>query len=195
MTHGERAPAGIFLRRAFLAPSQSSTLWRYGFNAPEDPAQVVRDGVKQSDEQFRRGTCVDLGRHAVAVQDLLLAALPALEGHFGVSLSGCDRPKLLTYRRGDFFKAHRDRGHDERLPLIARRRLTAIVFLQDGAGKQTYGGGELFVYLTAPDVPVASGRTRVTPDTGMLLAFPAERFHEVKRVRWGERRTIVSWFH
>lgn len=190
------ARVGVFGHRAFLSPPECATLRELSRDAIQSRAYVVRDGVSQLDERFRRGACVDLAGDGLRVQERLLLLIPLLEEYFDLSLSGCDRPKVLLYRQGDFFRAHRDRADDQMVPTIARRQVSAVAFL-DGTQQDSapYGGGELILYRPPGELDWNTCRTRIIPEQGLLVAFKSDVFHEVKRVRWGERRTMVTWFH
>jgi predicted 2-oxoglutarate/Fe(II)-dependent dioxygenase YbiX len=108
---------------------------------------------------------------------------PALEGHFGTSLTGCERPQFLRYEKGDFFVRHQD-GNTHQLDFdhLRVRRISIVVFLND-----SFSGGSLNFYDPATTFAL-------TGEPGLLVAFKADTFHEVVPVTSGERFTIVSWF-
>jgi SM-20-related protein len=195
-TAEELARLGVFAHRAFLSPNECASLSAFARDATQGRAYIVRDGESQLDERFRRGACVDLAGYEARVQERLLSLIRPLEDYFNLHLSGCDRPKVLVYRQGDFFRAHRDRADDQRVPAIAHRRISAVTFLEGTQGRAPpYGGGELVLYRLRAEVDWDTCRTLIVPEPGLLVAFKSDVFHEVKCVRWGERHTIVTWFH
>jgi predicted 2-oxoglutarate/Fe(II)-dependent dioxygenase YbiX len=187
---------GVFARPRFLSAAECAALRIESTSERSAPAEVVRNGTSEVNERFRRGATVPIAREGSSMHKRLLALLPELEAHFQVQLSNCDPPKLLVYRRGDFFRAHRDRGDDERVATVARRQVSTVTFLEDGgSGSGVYAGGELRLYLLREGLGWEGLRARVEATEGLLIAFAADVFHEVTPVRWGERHTVVSWFY
>jgi SM-20-related protein len=126
---------------------------------------------------------------------LLGAQKPALERHFGLALSACEKPQFLHYREGDFFVPHQDGN----TPLIYDesrfRRISAVIFLNlqsDDPSADSYAGGSFVLHgpYTGPDLRIAMPAL-----PGSLIAFRSETTHEVTPVMRGERFTIVSWYH
>ena len=89
----------------------------------------------------------------------------------------------MRYEKGDFFVRHQD-GNTHQLDFdhLRVRRISIIVFLND-----SFSGGRLNFY--DPTTAFA-----LVGETGLLVAFKADTFHEVLPVTSGERFTIVSWF-
>ena len=121
----------------------------------------------------------------------LLEQKSALEQHFGETLHECERPQFLRYTTGDFFVRHQD-GNTRQLDFdhLRVRRISIVVFLNDFSSEPQDGcfsGGTLNFY----DENQTFG---LEGETGLLVAFTAETFHEVLPVTSGERFTIISWF-
>jgi predicted 2-oxoglutarate/Fe(II)-dependent dioxygenase YbiX len=57
-----------------------------------------------------------------------------------------------------------------------------------------YNGGKLILYGLIPTPDWEHYGFPVTAETGLLIAFRSDIFHEVTPVTAGERFTIVSWF-
>jgi SM-20-related protein len=125
------------------------------------------------------------------IHSRLLQQKSALEEHFGEPLSECERPQFLRYHAGDFFVRHQD-GNTRQLDFdhLRVRRISIVVFLNDFADEpqaECYSGGLLNFY----DENNTFG---LTGETGLLVAFTADTFHEVSPVTSGERFTIISFF-
>lgn len=188
---------GVFGIRKFLTASECERLRRRIRAANGSAAHIVRKGIVQVDEKFRRTLLVSLPQATVAgVGAKLAPLLPRLQEHFGVALTDYESPQFLAYRAGDYFRAHQDRGSSNLSKLVERRQVSVIVFLNgEDETPDSYGGGELFLYRLAGKLDWENCRTKVVGRTGMLIAFPSDVFHQVARVRWGERYTMVSWFY
>jgi SM-20-related protein len=131
----------------------------------------------------------------VRVHNLLSARKSALETHFGRSLTDCERPQFLRYKPGDFFVRHQD-GNTEQLDFdhLRVRRISLIAFLNDYAAEpkeNCYSGGELAFYEKKEP---AAEAFPLLGQTGLLVAFTADTYHEVLPVMSGDRFTIISWF-
>ena len=84
--------------------------------------------------------------------------------------------------REGHFAWHADIGDG---PLAARRKLTMVVQLSDGAG---YEGGALEVMPSAQEVVASRGR-------GSATLFPSFLLHRVTPVTGGERHSLTTWAH
>jgi SM-20-related protein len=128
------------------------------------------------------------------VKQRLMARKPALEQHFGVTLSACEEPQFLRYDEGDFFVPHQD-GNTPMVWDDSRfRRVSAVIFLNersDEPGEGRYGGGELVFHGPYSGPPL---RVSAAAGAGSLTAFRAETTHEVTPVTHGVRYTIATWF-
>jgi SM-20-related protein len=122
---------------------------------------------------------------------------PALENHFQVRLAGCEPPQYLLYRPGDFFKAHRDVVGYEASNALGRRRVSVVILLNRQSQEpadDAYGQGDLTFYglLEGPQWEKCAFPMNAEP--GLLIAFPSDKWHEVKPVSHGLRFTVVTWF-
>jgi len=121
----------------------------------------------------------------------MLQQKSALEQHFRETLHDCERPQFLRYEKGDFFVRHQD-GNTRQLDFdhLRVRRISIVVFLNDFSAEPREGcfsGGTLNFYDQTMTFSLEG-------ETGLLVAFTAETFHEVLPVTSGERFTIISWF-
>ncbi len=192
----QTAPAthfNLFLLRNFLDAETCAQLRAELTTAPTTQAPVYIQGTEGVvHETVRKTTSVHPADETFNdVHARLLQQMPALEQHFGEALHDCERPQFLRYEKGDFFVRHQD-GNTRQLDFdhLRVRRISIVVFLngfsvepQEGS----YSGGVLSFY----DQERTFG---LEGETGLLVAFTAETFHEVLPVTNGERFTIISWF-
>jgi SM-20-related protein len=183
----------LFLLRNFLDASTCATLRAELAASPTTQAPVYIEGsegvlhdtvrkttsVHPSDETFEQ------------IHERLLLQKSALEQHFGESLTDCERPQFLRYEKGDFFVRHQD-GNTKQIDFdhLRIRRISIVVFLNDYSVEpkaECFSGGALSFY----DGPKTFD---LLGETGLLVAFTADTFHEVSPVTSGERFTIISWF-
>ena len=85
-----------------------------------------------------------------------------------------DSTHMIRYKKGCFFKEHRDRGDG-----LEHRSLTLIVQLSDS---KDYEGADLII-----------NKRRVSKDIGNLILFDSGLLHEVTELTKGERNVLVSW--
>ncbi|HLX61623.1 MAG TPA: 2OG-Fe(II) oxygenase [Planctomycetota bacterium] len=129
------------------------------------------------------------------IKRLLLDRKNVIEAHFKLALSEIEEPQFLRYTTGDYFVAHQD-GNTPLIRDASRfRKISVVIFLDTQSSEpapDTYGGGSLVFQGPYPhfDVRLAADAT-----PGALVAFRAETTHEVTPVTYGERHTIVCWFH
>jgi SM-20-related protein len=180
----------LFMFRNFLDPEVCETIKLEAGSAPTTQAPVYIEGSPGTiHETIRKTTSFHPSEETVSrVHDCLLQQKSLLESHFNLSLSDCETPQFLRYEVGDFFVRHQD-GNTKQLDFdhLRIRRISIVVFLNEG-----FGGGTLNFY----DEQAADGpKTFSLPgETGLLVAFTADTFHEVVPVTRGERFTIISWF-
>ena len=190
------APAAhfnLFLLRNFLDAETCAKLRAELIEAPTTQAPVYIQGTEGLvHEDIRKTTSVHPAPDTfTAVHERLLQQKSALEQHFGEALHDCERPQFLRYKEGDFFVRHQD-GNTRQLDFdhLRVRRISIVVFLNDFSIEPQdgcYSGGVLSFY----DQEQTFG---LEGETGLLVAFTAETFHEVLPVTNGERFTIISWF-
>lgn len=190
------APAAhfnLFLLRNFLNAEMCATLREELIEAPTTQAPVYIQGSEELvHETVRKTTSVHPADETFnEIHARLLQQKSALEQHFGEALHDCERPQFLRYKEGDFFVRHQD-GNTRQLDFdhLRIRRISIVVFLNDFALEPQDGcfsGGVLNFY----DEESTFG---LEGETGLLVGFTAETFHEVLPVTSGERFTIISWF-
>jgi SM-20-related protein len=175
----------LFLLRNFLDPDSCVSLIAELAAAPSTQAPVYIAGAEGTvHESVRKTTSLHPSDETIArLRERLFRHQPALEQHFGTSLTDCERPQFLRYRTGDFFVRHQDgdAGQSD-FDHLRARRISIVVFLNDA-----YSGGALTFHDEATTFAL-------TGETGLMVAFRAETFHEVLPVTSGERFTVVSWF-
>src|SRR5262245_24667372 len=142
---------GFFVRRGLLSPELCRLIRGEMAAATRAPAMVrpVGEATGVVDERTRRTGIASVSASTRAtIDDHLLATKPSLEHHFGVRLSGWQRPVFYVYEEGDFFTPHRDRdAEDPAAPdWIKARQVSVSVLLNDGQGgteSESYTGGSM----------------------------------------------------
>jgi SM-20-related protein len=187
----------LFLRREFLDANACAELRAEMCSSPITQAPVYIQGESGViHEEIRKTTSSHPSEETITkLQSLLFAQKSALEAHFGFSLTDCERPQFLRYQPGDFFVRHQD-GNTQQLEFdhLRIRRISLIAFLNDYAAEpkeNCYCGGELTFYDTRDDDADAFP---LRGETGLLVAFRADTYHEVLPVTSGDRFTVISWF-
>ena len=144
-----------------------------------EAAEVLADDIEEADH-VRRAASIEIDTAVVDdVEGRLDGARDSVAAFFGIALTGREGAGFLRYGPGGFYRPHQDRAVIESWPGAARRRVTAVVFLNSAE----FTGGQLRV-----------GDRNITPETGMLAAFAADLVHEVTMVDGGVRDTVVDWF-
>jgi len=192
----QTAPAtyfNLFLLRNFLDAESCARVRAELAEAPTTQAPVYIQGSEGLvHETVRKTTSVHPADETFSeIHTRLLQQKSALEQHFGEKLNDCERPQFLRYQKGDFFVRHQD-GNTRQLDFdhLRVRRISIVVFLNDSSIEPQEGcfsGGVLNFY----DQNQTFG---LEGETGLLVAFAADTFHEVVPVTSGERFTIISWF-
>ena len=189
------ASLGLFVRRGFLDPEASSMLREAVRKAPAAPAIVhTEEGTYDVDRSIRSVDWAEVAPDAVELVDgRLEAVMPALAEHYGVQLTGIQPLQFLVYREGDFFEPHPDRGKEG---FSRARRISAVIFLnaEGDPAADAFTGGALTLYglFDQPDAETLG--FPIEAEEGLLVTFPADLVHEVRRVEAGERYTVVTWF-
>jgi SM-20-related protein len=189
------ADFNLFLLRNFLEPAACVDLRAELIASPTTQAPVYIEGSDSViHETIRKTTSLHPADETFTrIHERLLQQKSALEQHFGLTLNDCERPQFLRYQNGDFFVRHQD-GNTHQLDFdhLRIRRISIVVFLNDFSNEpkaDSFSGGTLNFY--EPDGPKSFA---LPGETGLLVAFTAETFHEVLPVTSGERFTIISWF-
>lgn len=188
--HDPPAHFNLFLLRDFLDPETCASVRLEADSSPTTQAPVYIEGSPGViHETIRKTTSFHPSEETVElVHGRLLQQKSLLEEHFGHSLTDCERPQFLRYEKGDFFVRHQD-GNTKQLDFdhLRIRRISIVVFLNEG-----FSGGALNFYEeSSVDGPK---HFDLSGETGLLVAFKADTFHEVSPVIDGERFTIISWF-
>lgn len=161
---------------------------------PTAPAVTYGQGDAGSvNERVRRVEKLEPSRETVEyITRRLMEYRGQVGEHFGISLSGCEKPQFLRYQVGDFFVAHQDGNTGlVQLDTDRSRRISISIFLNrqsEAPEMDAFCGGSLVFS------DWRSGRElRLDGETGTLVAFRSETTHEVIPVTHGERYVIVSW--
>ncbi len=199
----------VFLRPAFLSDAECADLRAEMDGAPQAEGAVRETDRPEADSIDRSGRsaseCAVSEQTIQSIAQRICRVAPQIAEHFDQALAEYETPHFVVYGPGDFYRSHRDLYSDVVVPEpIARRRLSVVVFLNDGrdandldesgpAGTtDRYGGGVLrlcsheaheFASRDAWDVPARRG---------LLVAFRADTWHEVTPITVGRRYTIVA---
>jgi SM-20-related protein len=148
------------------------------------------------DESRRKVLRAKMEKEAVTrTQELLQSLKPKLEEHFLESLSGFEMPSFLRYEEGAFYTPHLDTGGEDN---VLKRRISVVIFLNAASQCQEpdcYGGGSLTFYGLLNQPPWDKCPLPLEAKPGLLIAFRSNTLHEVQPVTFGQRFTIVTWFH
>lgn len=176
---------GLYLNRNFLDAEACASLLVEVNSSPTTPAPVYIEGTEGTiHENIRKTTSLHPSDDTITqMWNRLYQQKLLLEQHFGVSLTDCERPQFLRYEKGDFFVRHQD-GNTHQLDFdhLRIRRISIVVFLNNA-----FSGGALKFYDDAINFDLHG-------ETGLLVAFRPELFHEVSPVTEGERFTTITWF-
>jgi len=175
----------LFLLRNFLDADSCASLRAELALAPTTQAPVYIEGTEGTiHETVRKTTSLHPARETFTrIHEQLSNQKPALENHFAMTLTDCEPPQFLRYEKGDFFVRHQDgNSHQNDFDHLRIRRISIVVFLND-----SFTGGSLTFYDQTTTFPLMG-------ETGLLVAFKSDIFHEVLPVTSGERFTFVSWF-
>lgn len=192
---------GILTLPDFLDSEYRLNLCRLIEGAPTEKASVVAPHKKgHLDLGARRTDCCVIPKETRSgLRHRLLEIQPDLEEHFGVRLAGCEAPQCLVYNPGDFFKAHQDAVGCGVEDFASQRSVSVVIFLnrhsQDPEEEDTYGGGDFVFYGLLDGAQWEKCAFPLKPEPGLLVAFPSDKWHEVKPVSHGRRYTVVTWFH
>ncbi len=158
-----------------------------------------KSGEYVVDNSIRSAMFTDVGHETeLGVHQKLLDLMPRVSEYFKIDLVDTQPLQFLKYQTGDHYRAHVDRRDDEQASEIARqRRISAVIFLNDQTEEKSpggYVGGALTFYGLMHDPRLANRGLALKAQAGLLVAFRPETFHEVTRVDWGVRNTIVTWY-
>jgi len=181
----------LFRLSAFLSPGECLGIQR-GMDAGEaELAEILGAGI-HPEMNVRAATVIEPGANIVhQVEARLESCREDVMAALGLQVAEREGVGFLRYPAGGFYRAHRDRGDDPEWDGAARRSVALVVFLNTSRAVSPDGefdGGVLRLHLPERDVDV-------TPEAGLLVAFPADILHEVTDVRGGTRDTVVDWFY
>lgn len=181
----------LFRLRAFLSPVECLAI-RKGMDAGEAELAEVLDAGIHAEMDVRAATVIDPAPNLVReVEARLESCREVVMAGLGLPVAEREGAGFLRYPEGGFYRAHRDRGDDPEWEGAARRAAALVIFLNTSRAASSAGefdGGVLRLFLRGGDVDI-------TPEAGLLVAFPADVLHEVTEVRGGTRDTVVDWFY
>ena len=192
----EAVPAthfNLFLLRNFLDAEACANLKAELAESPTTQAPVYIQGTEgKIHENVRKTTSLHPSQETFdRVHQLLLEQTGALSHHFGETLTDCEPPQFLRYEKGDFFVRHQDGNpRQDDFDHLKIRRISIVVFLNGFSTEpqaDCYSGGILNFYDQTREYGLEG-------ETGLLIAFTSDTFHEVLPVTEGERFTIITWF-
>jgi len=191
---------GLFILPDFLDPESRVSLWRQMAAAPAEEAVVVGPrGEQQLDLATRKVDCCLPSKEVrVRLEQRLQEIKPEIERHFGLRLSNCETPQYLIYAPGDFFKPHLDAGDYGGQNFTSSRRVSVVIFLNRQSqepAEDAYGEGQFTLYGLLDGPQWEKCACPLDAEPGLLIAFPSDKWHEVKPVSHGRRFTVVTWFH
>ncbi len=196
MSQLDPAHFDLFLLRNFLDADTCAKLKTELNLSPTTQAPVYIQGSEETiHETVRKTTSLHpSGETFTQMHERLLQQKSSLEEHFGESLTDCERPQFLRYDKGDFFVRHQD-GNTRQLDFdhLRIRRISIVVFLNDSSIEpqaDCFCGGALTFYGEKH----GERSFELSGETGLLVAFRADTFHEVLPVTSGERFTMITWF-
>ena len=118
--------------------------------------------------------------------------LTDVANHFGLALTGREGSGFVRYAPGGFYRRHVDWAESPAWPDAARRRVSAVLFLNSSRAADPEGvfdGGVLRLYPASGDV------IDIVPRRGLLVAFGSTMPHEVTVVARGVRDAVVDWYY
>jgi SM-20-related protein len=165
--------------------------------------ETAQPGANSVDATGRSASeCIVSNETIRSFEERICRVAPQLAEHFGQELAEYEMPHFVAYRPGGFYRPHRDIYPDVELPEpLVRRRLSAVVFLNDSAtkpaqatteGTQQYDGGVLRLSSHERDTFDSRSAWDVPAERGLLVAFRADTWHEVTPITNGIRYTIVA---
>jgi predicted 2-oxoglutarate/Fe(II)-dependent dioxygenase YbiX len=156
-----------------------------------EEAEILGDGIRRQ-ALVRNAALVEPAGHVVEqIEARLEACRERVAASLGMALGDREGAGFVRYPAGGFYRPHRDRGDDPQWKQAAHRAVALVLFLnssRDGSPDGEFDGGALRLLLPDGDIDV-------TPEAGLLVAFPADALHEVTEVRGGTRDAIVDWFY
>ena len=106
-------------------------------------------------------------------------------------LDGCDLVQYGTYSDGGFYDWHVDE-EAEIEPINGKylvRKLSMTIWLND---PDEYEGGEFDIEIKNPKSEVRYETLKLSK--GSIIIFPSDKWHRVRPVTSGVRKSLVTWF-
>lgn len=191
---------GCFIVENFLSKEFCEQIQKEARQANLVSAFVVDDKDSEYvDEDYRRTKVAKISKEtSVEIYNKMLALKPELEKHFEISLNESEKPEVLVYRKGDFFKVHKDQDDEPNSQTTtSNRKVSVVVFLNMQSvepEEDCYGGGSLNLYGLINRPGWEDKGFPLGGKPGLLVAFRSNTIHEVTPVTFGKRFTIVNWF-
>ena len=111
--------------------------------------------------------------------------------NWNYDLDGCDGIQYGTYSDGGFYDWHVDE-EAEIEPINGKylvRKLSMTIWLND---PDEYEGGEFDIEIKNPKSEVRYETLKLSK--GSIIIFPSDKWHRVRPVTSGERKSLVTWF-
>ena len=111
--------------------------------------------------------------------------------HWNYDIDGCDPIQYGTYSGGEYYDWHVD--EEEETPIITgkllERKLSMTIWLND---PDEYEGGEFDIETKGPYMDVRYETFKLKK--GSIVIFPSDKWHRVRPVTSGVRKSLVTWF-
>ena len=111
--------------------------------------------------------------------------------NWNYDLDGCDLVQYGTYSDGGFYDWHVDE-EAEIEPINGKylvRKLSMTIWLND---PDEYEGGEFDIEIKNPKSEVRYNTLKLKK--GSIIIFPSDKWHRVRPVTSGVRKSLVTWF-
>ena len=111
--------------------------------------------------------------------------------NWNYDLDGCDGIQYGTYSDGGFYDWHVDE-EAEIEPINGKylvRKLSMTIWLND---PDEYEGGEFDIEIKNPKSEVRYETLKLSK--GSIIIFPSDKWHRVRPVTSGVRKSLVTWF-
>jgi len=106
-------------------------------------------------------------------------------------ISGVERPQYTFYHKGGYYDWHQDTississAYDPHLT----RKISITIFLND---PDDYEGGELDIETEGPDKKIRYDTFKLPKRS--IVIFPSSKWHRVRPITSGFRKSLVAWF-
>tara|TARA_Y100001963_G_C6601356_1_gene362669 strand:+ start:141 stop:737 length:597 start_codon:yes stop_codon:yes gene_type:complete len=111
--------------------------------------------------------------------------------NWNYDLDGCDGIQYGTYSDGGFYDWHVDKEPEINLidGQYLMRKLSMTIWLND---PYEYEGGEFDIEVNGPRKDIRYETLKLSK--GSIVIFPSDKWHRVRPVTSGERKSLVTWF-